>query len=181
MTPWSIVLRSGYSVIWSLSRLSPSQPVSIAPAVLLSIGWSGKRGATVSGLSFHHTTSTGHLLGVWSIPGILLSVHTWALVFRTWLPMTSHLSLGWVSCVRPCLSVSHCRACCTWRPPTVPSPFIVTQISVWLCTRPRCIVACVLCIVGLGKCNSEFPQLCVKLLHSSCPKVAPVDYWTVSV
>jgi hypothetical protein len=135
----------------------------------------------VSGLSFHHTTSTGHLLGVLSIPGILLWVHAWPLVFRTWLPKTSQLSLGWVSCVRPCLSVCYRRACCTWRPPTVPSPLIVTRRSVWLCTRPRCIFACVLCILGLSKCNSECPQLCVEQLHSSCPKVAAVDCPTVSV
>jgi len=135
----------------------------------------------MSGLSFHHTTSTGHLLCVQSISGILLCVHSSPVVFTTWLPKTSCLSLGWVSCFWPCFSVCNRRACCTWRPPTVPSPSIVTPGSVWVCTRPRCIFTRVLCILRLSKCNSECPQVRVEQHHSSCPQLAAVDCPTVSI
>jgi len=156
MSPWSTIQRSGYSGIRSLFSPSPSRPLFRAPAVLLSICCIGKQDSPVSELSFHHTTSNGQLLSVWSIAGILLWVHVRALDFRTWLPMTSQMSLGWVSCCRPCLSVSNCSACCTYRPSTMPSPSIVTLITVWLCTRPWCILACVLCILGLSKYKSKW-------------------------
>ena len=94
----------------------------------------------------HH--STCRLLGVRNVTGIPLSVHAWTLVDRTWLPNTSCLSVGWVSCFRPSLSVCNRTACCICRPSTVPSPLNDFQRSTWLYLQPRCILTHVPCILG---------------------------------
>jgi len=103
----------------------------------------------VSVLWFLCTTSTCRLPGVRTISGILLWVHARTLVYRTWLPMTSRLPLGWVSCFQPCHSVCNTSACCIFQPRTVPSQSIVPRRSVWLYLRPRCILARILCILGM--------------------------------
>jgi len=120
-SPWRAAQRLARVGIYLLSILLLSSPLSRAFSAGLSIGCNGGRGVPVSGPpSYLHrrTTSICHRLGVRTVSSTCLLAHAQTSVGRTWLPVTSHYSLGWVSCSQLCPSVCSRNVCCTCRPST---------------------------------------------------------------
>ena len=105
----------------SIPLLSP--PLSRAFSAGLSIGCSGGRGVPASGSGpppclRRHTTSICRRLGVRTVSSTCPLARAQTSVGRIWLPVTSHYSLGWVSCSQLCLSACSRDVCCICRPPT---------------------------------------------------------------
>lgn len=122
MSPWNTARISAHADICSLSSPLPSTPLSKAPAVRLSTGCNRGSDAAASGLSFLPTTNTYRPRGVRIVSGKFSWTHAHSSVCRTWLSITSNLSLGWVSRFWLCPSVCNRSDCSTCRPPTKPSP-----------------------------------------------------------
>ena len=91
---------------------------------------------------FHLCTTSSH----WPLDditpfGMFRLSHTRSLVFRTVLPVISRLTLGQISCSRPCPPVYSCSLWSTSRPPTTFSPPSLVCRFVYLHLRLRFISA----------------------------------------
>jgi len=119
-SPWKTAQQPAHVGICPLSSLWPSPLLSRAFSAGHSIGCSGGRDALASALLRLRlrTTSTCYPLSVRTAFGMLQSVHARTSVSRTWLPVTSRYSLGWVFCSQLCLSACSHSVCCICWPPT---------------------------------------------------------------
>jgi len=131
-----------------LSILSLFPLLSRASSACLAIGCSGGGDVPASGPSCFHRriTSICHHLGVRTVFGTSRLARVRTSVGRTWLPESSHCSLGWVSCFQHCLSVYSSGAYCICRPPIQPSPRSLLLGLVWSCSPPRCTLVLSLCL-----------------------------------
>jgi hypothetical protein len=116
----------------------------------LSTGCSGGRDAPTSGITSclgRHTTSSCPGVSVRTVLGTFPLAHVWTSVGRTWLPLVSHYSFGWVSCFPRCHPAYSLDAYCMGRPPTQPSltSLLLRFVSSFL--APRCTLALVMCLV----------------------------------
>jgi len=140
-----------------------SRPLSRAFIAGPSIGCIDGRDVPVSGSGpppslCHRTTSISCRLGGPTISGTCPLAHTRTSVGTIWLPVTSHYSLGWVSCSQLCLSACSHDVCCICRPPTQPSPPSLLLRLVWSYSQPSCICLLVLCLhCGLLAARVQVP------------------------
>jgi hypothetical protein len=113
-------------------------------------------------LPHRRTTSICRRLGVRIVSSTCLLARARTSVGRTWLPVTSHYSLGWVSCTQLCPSVCSRSVCCICRLPTEPSLPTALQRFVWSYSPPRCIFVLILCLLygllGLGSLGDLHPH-----------------------
>jgi len=143
--PWRAAQRLARVGICPLSTPLLSPPLSRAFFADLSTGCSGERGVPASGLR-RRTTSICRHLGVRTVSSTCPLARARTSVGRTWLPVTSHYSLGRVSCSQLCLSACSRDDCCICRPPTSPLPPSSLLIFVWSYSPPKCICVLVLCL-----------------------------------
>lgn len=127
----------------------PFPPPTKALSAGLSTGYYTGRDASAGVVFRFRTTSICPPLGSQTTLGMFQLAHARSSLCRSLLPIISLLSLGRITYSMLCHSVNSRSVWSTCCSPTARSPPSTNRRSVQHHLRPRCILACILCSLGL--------------------------------